>query len=179
VNIPGLRPGARAIVPLRLGLDLVGPRRHIGPMGEPFWKTKTLEALSAAEWESLCDGCGKCCLAKLEDADSGEIYWTSVGCRLLDAGSCRCTSYAARATLVPDCVQLTPENVRSLSWLPGTCAYRLVANGEDLAWWHPLISGDPDTVHQAGMSVRGRVTASERDLGEPEDYFAYMLEREP
>lgn len=145
----------------------------------PFWKTKTLEEMSAVEWESLCDGCGKCCLAKLEDEDTGEIHWTSVACRLFDAKSCRCHDYANRLAQVSDCVQLTPRNVRTISWLPSTCAYRLVANGEDLADWHPLISGDRKSVHRAGISVKGKVTASESDLDDPEEYFDHMLAREP
>ena len=133
-------------------------------MDEPFWKTTELEAMSPAEWESLCDGCGKCCLAKLEDEDTGEIYWTSVGCRLFDAGTCRCTDYDHRLERVADCVRLTPQNVRTITWLPSTCAYRLVAEGQDLYWWHPLVSGSPETVHEAGISMRGRVTANETDL---------------
>lgn len=128
----------------------------------PFWRTKTLDEMDAAEWESLCDGCGRCCLNKLEDIDTGEIAWTDVACRLLDGESCRCTDYPRRQRRVRDCVALTPESVRSLTWLPPSCAYRLVAEGRDLYWWHPLVSGDPDTVHQAGVSVRGR-TVSERD----------------
>ena len=148
-------------------------------MAEPFWKTKTLEDMSASEWESLCDGCGKCCLSKLEDEDTGDIYFTSVGCRLFDAGTCRCRDYPNRLAVVQDCVGLTPANVRTISWLPGTCAYRLVAEGRDLFAWHPLVSGDPDSVHRAGISMRGRVTASESDLGEPEDYLEHMLEEEP
>ena len=148
-------------------------------MAEPFWKTKTLEAMTASEWESLCDGCGKCCLAKLEDEDTGEIYWTSVGCRLFDAGTCRCADYPNRLAQVPDCVKLTPEKVRTLSWLPSTCAYRLVAEGRDLFSWHHLRSGSRDTVHEAGVSMRGRLTASETDLAEPEDYFDHMLDEEP
>lgn len=146
---------------------------------EPFWKTKPLEAMSTAEWESLCDGCGKCCLAKLEDEDSGEILWTSVACRLFDAVSCRCTDYARRLERVPDCVRLTPDNVRRLAWLPATCAYRLVAEGKDLAWWHPLVSGRRESVHEAGISVRGRVEAMEDRLDTPEDYLPYVLEEEP
>lgn len=145
----------------------------------PFWKRVPLEEMSADEWESLCDGCGKCCLSKLEDIDTGEIAWTSVACRLFDAGACRCRDYANRATLVSDCVRLTPENVRTIPWLPATCAYRLVARGEDLADWHPLVSGDPRSVHRAGISVRGRVTASEEDMTEDEDYFAHILDGEP
>jgi len=148
-------------------------------MDVEFWKTKSLEEMSDAEWESLCDGCGKCCLAKLEDEDTAEIHWTSVGCRLLDVGACRCSDYQNRSAKVADCVRLTPANVRTIAWLPSTCAYRLVAQGEGLAWWHPLVSGDPDTVHEAGISVRGKVSASETDLDAVEDYFNHMLEQEP
>lgn len=152
---------------------------HIGDMTAPFWKTKTLEEMSGPEWESLCDGCGKCCLSKLEDEDTGEIYFTSVGCRLFDAGTCRCGDYPNRLALVPDCIRLTPENVRTISWLPRTCAYRLVADGRDLFSWHPLVSGNPESVHKAGISMRNRVTASETDMDEPEDYFEHMLSEEP
>ena len=148
-------------------------------MAEPFWKTKMLDEMSPAEWESLCDGCGKCCLAKLEDEDTGDIYFTSVGCRLFDAGSCRCTDYAHRLERVADCVRLTPANVRTIPWLPSTCAYRLVFEGRDLEWWHPLVSGDSQTVHEAGISVRGRVTTSESELTDPEDYLPYILAEEP
>ncbi|MES1203431.1 MAG: YcgN family cysteine cluster protein [Pseudomonadota bacterium] len=122
----------------------------------PFWKSKTLAEMSEAEWESLCDGCGKCCLIGLEDADTGEVYLTDVACDLLDSGACRCKDYPNRKTHVPDCVKLTPETVGELSWLPKTCAYRLVHEGQDLRWWHPLISGDPETVHAANVSVRGK-----------------------
>lgn len=145
----------------------------------PFWTTRTLEEMSPAEWESLCDGCGKCCLSKLEDEDTGEIHWTSVACRLFDAQKCRCRNYARRNEKVPDCVRLTPENVRTIAWLPKTCAYRLVARGEALPDWHPLVSGNAETVHAAGVSVRGRITAFEDDLAEAEDYFLHVLDKEP
>lgn len=148
-------------------------------MTRPFWKTKTLEEMDAAEWESLCDGCGKCCLSKLEDEDTGEIHWTSVGCRLFDAGKCSCRDYERRNELVPDCIILTPEKVRTLSWLPKTCGYRLVAEGKDLFDWHPLISGDRDSVHRAGASIRGRVTAFEDDLSDTDDYLLHLLRKEP
>ena len=131
---------------------------------EPFWKAKSLEEMSAAEWESLCDGCGRCCLVKLEDEDTGEIHFTDLGCKLLDGESCRCMDYQRRRRRVRDCVKLTPDAVRSLPWLPSTCAYRLVAEGRDLAWWHPLVSGSIETVHEAGISVRGRVSASEEEV---------------
>jgi uncharacterized cysteine cluster protein YcgN (CxxCxxCC family) len=130
----------------------------------PFWRVKSLEAMTTPEWESLCDGCARCCLVKLEDEDSGEIHFTDIGCKLLDAKTCRCLDYRRRRRRVPDCVKLTPQAVRSLTWLPVTCAYRVLAEGRDLAWWHPLVSGSPDTVHEAGVSVRGRVAASEEDL---------------
>lgn len=143
-------------------------------MDEPFWRTKSLEEMTPGEWESLCDGCGRCCLHKLEDWDTGEIAWTDVACTLFDEGTCRCTDYANRAARVPDCVQLTPEAVRRLTWLPPTCAYRLVAEGQDLRWWHPLVSGDPETVHAAGISVRGRVVSED---GVPmEEYEARLVD---
>jgi uncharacterized cysteine cluster protein YcgN (CxxCxxCC family) len=161
------------------GLDFGRFGRDIETMDKPFWKTKALEEMSTAEWESLCDGCGKCCLSKLEDEDTGEIYWTTVGCRLLDCTTCRCRDYEHRLERVKDCVGLTPANARTIGWLPNTCAYRLVAEGRDLYWWHHLVSGNPDTVHEAGVSVRGRTTASEDDLEQAEDYFSHMLEEEP
>ena len=129
---------------------------------KPFWKRKALAEMTAAEWESLCDGCGKCCLVKLEDEDSGAVDYTRVACKLLDLGACRCTDYVNRKTRVPDCIVLSPEKVAQLRWMPSTCAYRLLAEGKDLAWWHPLVSGDPDSVHRAGVSVRGRVVPEAR-----------------
>lgn len=141
----------------------------------PFWKTKPLAAMTPQEWESLCDGCGRCCLSKLEDEDTGRIYFTEVGCRQLDGEACRCRAYGDRTVKEPDCVQLTPENVGTIPWLPKTCAYRLLAEKRDLYWWHPLVSGDPNSVHAAGMSVRGRVALSEDDLGENDDLEDYIV----
>ncbi|MDV3237478.1 MAG: YcgN family cysteine cluster protein [Gammaproteobacteria bacterium] len=123
----------------------------------PFWKTKPLAEMSRAEWESLCDGCGRCCLHKLEDIDSGRLFYTSVVCRLFDDERCRCTRYAERNRLVPDCLVLTPDNLDGIDFLPETCAYRLLNEGRDLPDWHPLVSGDPESVHRAGVSVRGKV----------------------
>ena len=125
------------------------------PSDQPFWKTKTLAEMSRVEWESLCDGCGRCCLNKLEDEDTGRFLYTRAACKLLDLKTCRCTDYPNHSSKVPDCVTLTPENVASLGWLPGTCAYRLLDEGKPLAWWHPLVSGRQDTVAEAGISVGG------------------------
>ena len=129
----------------------------------PFWERKKLGELTHDEWESLCDGCGRCCLKKLEDEATGKIAYTDVACKLLDQERCRCRHYARRHELVPDCVALRAGDERTLDWLPATCAYRKVAAGEPLDWWHPLVSGDSDTVHRAGISVRGRALA-DRDV---------------
>src|SRR4051794_37791368 len=118
--------------------------------------------MTRAEWESLCDGCGRCCLHKLRDDETERLAFTEVACRMLDTESCRCKDYPNRRRHVPDCVKLTPAKVAQVDWLPPSCAYRLVAEGRDLFWWHPLISGDPETVHRAGVSVRGRAVDERR-----------------
>ena len=123
---------------------------------EPFWRAKRLDEMNREEWESLCDGCAKCCLIKLEDEDTGEIEYTDIACRLLDAETCRCKDYANRSVLVPDCVTLTPANLEEIDWMPPSCAYRLLKEGKDLPWWHPLRSGEYEAVRLAGMSVHGR-----------------------
>ena len=145
-----------------------------------FWDEKTLEEMSREEWEALCDGCGRCCLMKLEDEDTGEIYTSDVHCQLLDGDTCKCTDYPHRHARVPDCIKLTPANVRTISWIPKTCAYKRLADGKGLAWWHPLVSGDPETVVAAGVSVRGR-TVPEQSVqpGEWESLVADWPEWEP
>jgi uncharacterized protein len=130
---------------------------------QPFWQRKKLTELTAEEWESLCDGCGRCCLKKLQDETTGQVAYTDVACKLLDRDRCRCRRYARRHELVPDCVALRPDDEQTFAWLPTTCAYRKLAAGKPLDWWHPLVSGDPDSVHRAGISVRGR-TLREADV---------------
>lgn len=138
-------------------------------VSKPFWKTKRLDQMSKAEWESLCDGCGKCCVNKLEDEETGEIFQTNVACKLLDPQSCLCSNYKARKKLVPDCIRLTPARIASMDWLPSTCGYVRVANGKDLPSWHHLKTGTRETMHAAGKSVRGR-TISEDVAGALEDH---------
>ncbi len=151
-------------------------------MGHPteqnaFWKTKTLRQMSSSEWEALCDGCGKCCLIKLIDDLSDDLHYTTVACKLLDCDSCRCGDYNNRKKLVEDCVILSPRLVEELHWMPSTCAYRLIYEGKDLYWWHPLVSGNPNTVHEAGISVKGRAI-SEREVKDAElpNYINEFLE---
>jgi len=147
---------------------------HEGKPKPPFWETKPLSAMTDEEWESLCDGCARCCLHKLEDEDTGEVHYTDIACRLLDVARCRCRAYAQRTRLVPDCVSLRGAPPDAFRWLPATCAYRLLAEGKPLEWWHPLVSGDPRTVHEAGISIRGRVV-SERDV-DPDDAEERIVE---
>lgn len=129
----------------------------------PFWREKSLAEMSQEEWESLCDGCGKCCLHKIRERD-GSLKMTNVACRLMDTTTCRCGNYARRKYLVPDCVVLTPKSIAKIDWLPATCAYRLLKDGKDLPDWHPLVSSDANSVHEAGISMGGRCI-SERDAG--------------
>ncbi|WP_363346172.1 YcgN family cysteine cluster protein [Methylocystis echinoides] len=133
----------------------------------PFWE-KPLSELTRSEWEKLCDGCGRCCLVKLEDEDTGAIHHTSIACKMLDHESCLCSDYRNRRAHVPDCIRLTLTKLQEIAWLPPTCAYVLRNDGKPLPPWHPLISGDPESVHRAGVSVRGKVEASEEEV-EDED----------
>ncbi|MCF6329395.1 MAG: YcgN family cysteine cluster protein [Henriciella sp.] len=142
--------------------------------GKPFWETTPLAEMSSAEWEALCDGCAKCCLLKLEDEDTGDIAFTRVHCRLLDAGTCRCSDYKDRKASVPDCVILTPKSVAELKWMPRSCAYRLIHEGKPLPNWHHLISHDPTLVHKDGHSIIGQ-TVSEDTVFE-EDQMDWIVD---
>ena len=143
-----------------------------------FWRRFTLDELTPREWEALCDGCGKCCLRKIEFEDTGEVEYTNVACKLLDCQSCRCTDYANRKKIVPDCVVITPETLeRILYWMPSTCAYRLLAEGRPLEPWHPLVSGRAESVREAGISLAGHMVSEERvDDDDLEDYIVEGLQ---
>jgi hypothetical protein len=140
---------------------------------KPFWETKSLAQMTALEWESMCDGCGLCCLVRFEDEASGEVVPTHVACKLFDTDRCRCTDYENRHNQVPDCIKLTPGNVATLKWMPLSCAYRRLDEGKPLPAWHPLITGDPASVHVAGVSVRGK-TISETCLNDPDDALDFV-----
>ena len=143
-----------------------------------FWETVPLTKMTPAEWEALCDGCGKCCLNKLEYEDTGEVVYTRVGCRLLDGDTCRCMDYANRKALVPECVFLTPKSLPKIAyWMPSTCAYKLLFQKKRLPDWHPLLTGDPDSTHAAGQSVKG-ITIPESSVDE-DDWEDYLLEDTP
>lgn len=138
----------------------------------PFWKTKSFTEMSAEEWESLCDGCGRCCLMKYIEDGSEKVFYTNVACGLLDCDSCRCKSYQDRASIMLDCFTITPENIEKSNWLPSSCAYRMLYHKQNLDWWHPLVSGDNSTVHKASMSVRHRaISETELVCKEYEDYI--------
>ena len=137
---------------------------------KPFWETIPLNRMSRAQWESLCDGCGKCCVHKLEDDETGQLFPTNVACRLLDPRTAQCKDYPNRKAHVPECVRLTPAKLDTIDWLPSSCGYLRVHRGQGLADWHPLVSGDPNSVHRAGISVRGK-TVSEDDVGDLENHI--------
>ncbi len=138
-----------------------------------WWHSKTLEELNQNEWEALCDGCAKCCLHKLEDEDSGEVFYTKVRCRYLVEHNCSCSDYGNRSVLVPHCIRLIPSELTTYDWLPTTCAYRLRARGLMLPDWHPLVSGDPESVHQSGVSIRGRAISDE--FVHPDGYDEHII----
>ncbi len=148
----------------------------------PFWLSKSLQEMTREEWESLCDGCGRCCLIKLEDEDTLELYYTNIVCRHLDcagSGACHCSIYEQRKSAVPTCLVMTPEHLEVIDWAPNTCAYRLLHHGHDLPAWHPLISGDPASVQQAGISVRGRVVSEDQvNEEELEDHIVDWVSHE-
>jgi uncharacterized cysteine cluster protein YcgN (CxxCxxCC family) len=141
-----------------------------------FWEQKSLAELDTDEWEALCDGCGRCCLLKIEDEDSGQLFYTNVVCDYFDNARCRCTRYADRSLLVPDCIKVTAEVAETQKWLPDTCAYRLLAEGKPLYDWHPLVSGNRDSVYAAGIAVRDKVV-SERYVHPDElpEHLAHWL----
>lgn len=148
---------------------------HLAPMRDSFWTRIPLADMTDEEWEALCDGCGKCCLNKLEDEDSAEVAFTRIACRLFDDATCQCANYAERKIHVPECIQLTPKGMEAVAYfMPETCAYRLLHEGKPLHWWHPLVSGSSETVHEAGVSARG-ITVNEYEVAD-EDWEDYVIE---
>lgn len=139
----------------------------------PFRQNTPLETLTPEQWEALCDGCGRCCLQKLRNPTTGKVQYTSVACMLLDIDTCRCTDYAMRHIRVPECLELSAAAIPTLRWLPRTCAYRLVAEKKPLPPWHPLVSGDPGSVHKAGISVRQRAVPEQ--FVHPDDLVNFII----
>lgn len=142
---------------------------------QPFWQRKRLDELSREEWESLCDGCARCCLIKLEDEESGELAYTGVVCRHLDLETCRCNEYARRSETVPECLTLGPDNLDELQWAPASCAYRLLAEGDPLPPWHPLLTGSSESVHEAGYAVSA-FAISETELESEDELEEFIIE---
>jgi hypothetical protein len=140
-------------------------------MAEPFWKTRSLQEMTSEEWESLCDGCALCCMLKIEDEDTGETFYSDLACRLLNLETGRCTDYPNRKSKVPECLQLTPQTIHTYQWLPPTCAYKLIADGQELFPWHPLISGRKESVHEAGISLLAGAVSED----EVEDFSVLRL----
>ena len=162
------------------------PDRKVTRMGrlegmtQPFWKTKSLGQMTSQEWESLCDGCGKCCLLKLEDEDTGEIAYTRLHCRLFDSATCQCADYQNRKKIVEDCVILTPQKVEEIRWMPKTCGYRLIHEGKDLPDWHHLVCGDHNRIHEEGHSIRERTVSEDTVFEEDtEDWIVDWEGNEP
>ncbi len=139
-----------------------------------FWESKSLAEMTDAEWESLCDGCARCCLHKLEDADTGDVFYTGIRCRYLKEDDCRCSDYPRRNELVAHCIDLRREDLSALHWLPGSCAYRLLYEGKPLHDWHPLVSGSSESVHEAGISIRGRALSDEHV--HPDGYEEHIIQ---
>ncbi len=143
-------------------------------IAKDFWKSKTLNEMNTEEWEALCDGCGKCCLIRLEDPDTLEVATTKVSCKLFDPKTCQCTNYSERQNIVPTCVQLTPSNIKELKWLPKSCSYRLVSENKELPSWHHLVSGNKNSIHEIKASMKNK-TISEQDVND-EDWVSYIIE---